>query len=171
MHLAATAAKAYTISRSGARYLHDSHQEQIQYILEPCGRADPPELYPCRADVKLGTRMLCMQPSVTLSVKPGAVEPTPSFSSRPQPNCNAQGHIFRKSHGLAHEILPILTLCDTPSGLQHPNAAKYSCRMRCQVNLSEISTEITACYGSRPYLPYHHTMFRYSVLIRRSVEM
>jgi hypothetical protein len=59
----------------------DTHQEHIYtHFPELCGRADPPELYPCRADVKLGTRMLCMHPSATLLVNPCAVQANPSLA-------------------------------------------------------------------------------------------
>jgi hypothetical protein len=108
------------LRRSGARYAHDTHQEHTQLLPELCGRADPPELYPGRADVKLVARMLCMPPSVTLSIEPCSVKVTPSIAYQIVPHAEAAS----SGKVIVWYILPLSALCDTLSALQHPDAAE-----------------------------------------------
>jgi hypothetical protein len=136
-----------------------------QLLPELCGRADPPELYPGRADVKLGARMLCMPPSVTLSIEPCSFKVTPSIACQIVPHAEAissgkviawytRSYLFR------------------PYATRSPHSSTHMRRdLLCQVTSGKTSTPNTLRNGLRPCLRYHQAIFAYCLFTTRSGEM
>jgi hypothetical protein len=123
-----------------AGYTHDTHQEH--------GRADPPELEPGRADEKLGARMLCMQPSATLSVEPCAFKVTPSLFC-PLGQIAAHAKSTSSEKGTARYTRSCLL---QPCATCLPDSSTQAWQtLLCQVTHSETSTPNTSRYGLIPF--------------------